>query len=179
MNRFKPPILVAAVGAGLLMMSQMPVSAQQSSLLTDGQVIKIKSHCSEVQATLSRVHANDALLRVNRGQIYELISSKLMARLNSRIALNSLDSSAFIDVSTDYERHMKDFRSAYQRYEVSLSDAMEIDCTEDPVKFYEQLSDARQKRTEVFASTQTIADDVKDYKKVFDEFAKSYQGESQ
>lgn len=162
-------VLTGAVFAG------GTVFAEDSSTITDLQLVQIRARCSEVKATLGRVHANDALLRVNRGQLYERLSTKLAAPLNSRIALNRLDGSALLTVTSQYDQHLNDFRTHYQTYEEQLSATMRIDCVNQPAKFYDSLQDARAKRQTVNESSQRLASDIAEYKQAFTEFARSYR----
>lgn len=149
----------------------------EDGTITDLQLVQIRSRCKEVQATLSRVHANDALLRVNRGQLYERLSTKLMVPLNSRIALNRLDGSSLLTITSSYEKHLGEFRLNYQAYEEQLSETMKVDCVKQPAKFYESLQVAREKRQTVYESAQSLAKDIAEYKQAFTEFAKSYREE--
>lgn len=175
MQHFRRPALFIIGSIVLFSMIQLPVNAQEEATsITDDQLVQIRSRCDEIQTTLGHVHANDALLRVNRGQLYELISTKLMARLNSRIALNRLDSSSLVTVAITYESHLKDFRSNYQVYEELLSDTIRTNCANQPVSFYDKLQATRQKRSDVYKNTQDLAQDVKAYREAFDLFAKPY-----
>jgi hypothetical protein len=142
---------------------------------TESQLVQIRTRCSEVQAALSRVHANDALLRVNRGQLYERLSTKLTVPLNSRIALNRLDGSTLLTTTSSYEQHLNDFRAHYQAYEENLSATMRIDCKKQPAKFYDSLQTAREKRQIVQESTHQLAKDIDEYKQAFTEFARPYR----
>ena len=93
-----------------------PLAAAQT-VMSDAHIEKIKANCLVAQNTLSRLHAADALLRVNRGQVYESISVKLMASMNSRIALNRLDGRDMVAVAASYEQELVDFRASYREYE--------------------------------------------------------------
>jgi len=152
------------------------VSAEDTVIMSDEQLTQIRNRCSEVQSTLSRVHANDALLRVNRGQVYERLSTKLMVPLNSRIAVNRLNGNSLLSVTSSYEQHLGDFRSRYQAYEEQLSATMKIDCKNQPAKFYDSLQNAREKRQSVNESAEGLAKDISDYKQAFDDFAQPYRG---
>lgn len=170
-SRLLAIVIFSIVGISLL---QLPVSAAEESSLTEVQIGKIRSQCSEIQTSLSQVHVNDALLRVNRGQLYELISTKLMAQLNSRIALNRLDSTKLVAAATTYERHLKEFRTNYQLYEEALSANIKIDCSKQPISFYDQLILVRAKRSDVVKSTKDLAHSINAYGLAFDEFKKPY-----
>ena len=171
-KRFSLFVLTLLVG-GVVLASNPALAEPQPA--TDQQLVQIRTRCSEVQAALSRVHANDALLRVNRGQLYERLSTKLTVPLKSRIALNRLDGSSLLSVTSSYEQHLNDFRAHYQVYEEQLSATMRINCAKQPAKFYESLQVAREKRQVVHASTQQLAKDITEYKQAFTEFARAYR----
>lgn len=174
MNYFKRLFLFIGFSLIVLGLVQVPVGAEESDSITDVQMVKIRSQCTDLQSTLNRVHVNDALLRVNRGQLYELLSTKLMARLNSRIALNRLDSTKLVAASTVYEQYLREFRANYQAYEEALSGTIKTNCVNQPVGFYDQLRDVRAKRLEVFKSTEKLESSIQAYKDAFDEFKQPY-----
>jgi len=149
--------------------------AEEPAPITDFQLTQIRVRCKEVQASLSRVHANDALLRVNRGQLYERLSTKLMVPMNSRIAVNRLDGSSLLSVTSSYDRHLGEFRVNYQAYEEQLSSTMRIDCAKQPASFYESLKSARDKRRSVYESAQQLGRDISDYRQAFTDFSQPYK----
>jgi hypothetical protein len=171
--------LVLAMIAFVLSLAAVPhvAMAETGSAATEQQLTQIRNRCSEVQASLSRVHSNDALLRVNRGQIYERISTKLMVPFNSRIALNRLDGSTLLTVTSSYEQHLSEFRLRYQAYEEQLSATMKTDCKKQAAKFYDGLKLAREKRQLVYESVQNLGKDISEYKKAFTDFAQVYRGD--
>lgn len=175
MKYFQRLLLFLAITLSAVGIIQTTAFADDGDTITDAQLVQIRTRCSEIQTMLSHVHANDALLRVNRGQLYERISTKLMAPLNSRIVLNKLDSTALVTVTTKYETDLKKFRATYQAYEELLSDTMKINCVNQPTRFYDNLQQARVKRSEVHRSTQDLTADIVEYKKAFDEFARPYK----
>lgn len=171
-KRFYGLMLATVLGGALLFGS---TTFAEDSTLTDSKIVQIRNRCSEIKVTLTRVHANDALLRVNRGQLYERLSTKLAAPLNSRIALNRLDGSSLLSVTSSYELNLNEFRTRYQAYEEQLSTTMRTDCVKQPASFYDNLQLARDKRRLVYESTQKLAGNIADYKQAFTEFAKSYR----
>lgn len=175
LKRLSLVLFVALLGS-VVLVSQDSLAADTPS---DSQLVQIRTRCSEIQATLSRVHANDALVRVNRGQLYERLSTKLAVPLNTRIAVNRLDGSSLLSVTSSYDVHLNEFRSLYQSYEEQLSDTMRINCVNQPAKFYESLQSAREKRQAVRESTGRLSADIADYKRAFTEFSSSYRGENQ
>jgi len=175
MKQFQRLVIGSLVALLCIGMMQAIVRAEGEDAVTDAQLAEISGRCSDIKVTLSRIHANDALVRVNRGQLYERISTKLMAPLNSRIALNRLDSSKLVSLTTSYESHLGEFRSSYQTYEVLLSGTMRINCASEPAKFYYSLQRAREERAQVYTHTQDLANDITEYKKAFDIFAEPYK----
>ena len=61
------------------------------TLLTERQLNLVRSNCATTKTVLERIRANDALVRINLGREYDALSTKLMAPMNSRIALNKLN----------------------------------------------------------------------------------------
>lgn len=153
--------------------------AEEIAPITDTQLVQIQTHCSEIKTALKQAHASDAIVRVNRGKLYERLSTKLMAPLNSRIALNRLDGTALLRVTSEYEKHLRAFRTSYQAYEEKMSELISINCTKQPAHFYNVLEDVRVRRGLVRENTETLARDVARYKTAFDEFASPYRGASQ
>lgn len=165
-------IIVASSAA--ITLGVLPIVRADSSEMDDAHIHRIQANCLIAQATLNRVHESDALLRVNRGQLYESISTKLMAALNSRIALNRRDDSKLSAITATYEQDLNTFRSNYQTYEEQLSAAMKIDCTKQPVAFYDAVALARTERNTVHESILTLNTEIKEYSSAFDEFKAAY-----
>ncbi len=143
---------------------------QTSLLLTDVQIAEIKTNCLSVQSTLERIHASDALARVNLGQQYETISTKLMAPMNSRIALNRLDGIELTKTTVEFNNELDRFRSMYQQYEQTILRATKINCSNQPVSFYDTVSLAREHRAEVRQSVDKMTVLTKQYGEQFDTF---------
>ncbi len=172
----KRSVLVGMIaGASLLALfvcSQ--VSRAQSPLMSEAHIERIRSNCTETKATLSQLHASDGLLRVNRGQVYESISTKLMATFNSRASLNRLDAVQLVAVASAYERELIAFRVDYKAYEQQMSDILKIDCTKQPVAFYDAIAEARDKRMKVRQRVVALTKQINEYKVAFDAFEKQY-----
>lgn len=148
----------------------------QDTPMTEAHIARIRANCVEAQTRLGQLHASDALLRVNRGQLYESISTKLMAPLNSRISLNHLDDVNLVTIAASYEGQLAYFRQSYQQYEEAMSRTLKINCTNQPVVFYDSVADTRAERKKVHESTVTLHETIGDYKDEFEEFAKQFTG---
>jgi hypothetical protein len=133
----------------LMTAASLSVAGLQNSSaieLTPEQTGLIKSNCTAIIGSLNQLHASDALLRVNRGQIYETLGTKIMNSFNNRLSNNSLDNKGLVAVTTSYQKALDTFRTDYQAYEQQLSATLRIDCFNEPGKFHEAIADARTKR---------------------------------
>ncbi len=151
------------------------VHAETSVAMSSEHVERIRNNCIEAQSSLSRLHASDALLRVNRGQLYESILTKLIAPFNGRAAGNRLDSALLVTSAVDYERELNQFRASYISYEESLSTVLAMNCTNQPVAFYDGVSDARVKRTIVHEHTKNLETIIQAYQSSFEVLAKTVE----
>lgn len=143
---------------------------EQADIVTDEQRSLIISNCSDLQATLNRIHQNDALARHDQGQLFRLISDKLMAPLNQRIASNQLDGSTLVLTTATYNTQYQNFYNAYKAYEQSLRTTLQIDCTKQPVVFYDSLTDARNKRALVHEAGAKLIQLAQQYRDEFTTF---------
>jgi hypothetical protein len=150
------------------------VKAEETAPMTETHIERIRSNCISAQSLLNQLHTSDALLRVDRGQLYELISTKRMAPFNSRVALNQLDSIGLPALALQYEQQLGIFRSNYQQYEEAMSKTLKINCTNQPVAFYDSLVDARTKRKLTHNSTVELNKLIQSYKAEFEVFAKKF-----
>ena len=143
--------------------------------MTDEHIARIKANCNAAKVTMSRLHASDALLRVNRGQLFESISTKLMVPFNSRMALNQLDSGKLVSITSGYGKELDNFRTDYQHYEEAMSQLLQMDCTKQPVAFYDGVTDVRTKRANVHARAEALQKATRDYKDAFEAFASTFK----
>ncbi len=165
--------LLVTLGLGALFYNS--ANAQSSNEITDAEISLIRTNCVSIQDTLNRVHASDALLRVNTGQVYESISTKLMEGFNSRVVGNNLNGAKLVSVSSDYKDALNKFRLDYIDYEEKMSLAMSTNCSKQPVAFYDAIAVARTKRKQVNADVKQLNGLINDYKKAVDEVESDYQ----
>ncbi|MFI5212745.1 MAG: hypothetical protein ACHQTE_02175 [Candidatus Saccharimonadales bacterium] len=151
------------------------VRAEASAPMTEAHIAQIRTNCVEAQTSLNQLHASDALLRVNRGQLYESISTKLMAPLNSRLILNRLDGLKLVSITTDYDRQLADFRTIYQQYEQAMSRTLAFDCRNQPVAFYDSLTDTRARRQQTHEASVTLENTIQKYGTEFETFADNFK----
>lgn len=155
----------------------LAVSAQ-NSVLSDQQIAQISSNCLTTKNTLAQLHASDALLRVNRGQVYESMYTKLIDRFNARVASNKLDHDDLSNTAQQYSSTLDTFRLDYQAYEEQLAKTLEIDCTKKPTQFYDGVILARIKRDQVHADVLKLNQYIDQYQLILDQFEQSYNQSS-
>ena len=145
--------------------------------MTDAHIQRIKASCLQARANLYQLHASDGLLRVNRGELYQSFSSKLMVPFNSRVALNQLDSGKLVSITSQYSKQLDGFINTYRDYERAMSQVLELDCTKQPVAFYDGVADAREKRRKVYTHSEALRKLTRDYREAFDIFARDFKEE--
>lgn len=172
MNR----VLVVVAACGVLLVTAFAssaVSAQEA--LSEAHVERIRQNCVAAQTTLGQLHASDGLLRVNRGPLYENISTKLMAPLNSRIAYDRLGGLELAATSLEYDRQLDVFRASYKQYEESMTRMLRVNCTNQPREFYEGVRTTRELREKLHADTAALTELLKRYKAEFEVFAQEFE----
>lgn len=153
-------------------------ASAQSVPMTDQQIEQIRNSCSSTKNTLNQLHSSDALLRVNRGQIYESMSTKLMDKFNGRVANNGLNNSNLLSVTGSYNVALDAFRNDYITYEQQLTSAINIDCSKQPVAFYDAIALARVGRDQVHVDVVKLNQLIDQYQLAIDQFGKDYQANS-
>lgn len=143
--------------------------------LTPGQAEQVRTNCLSIKNSLNQLHASDALLRVNRGQVYESMASKLMDNFNNRLAINSLDNKAMNTVTTNYRTALNNFRSDYIAYEQKLSSALRIDCSAQPNSFHNTVLEARKLRQTVHEDVLKLHRLIDDYRSAVGDFLLNYE----
>lgn len=147
----------------------------QTVPMTDQQVELIRNGCTSTKSTLNQLHSSDALLRVNIGQIYESMSAKLMENFNSRVALNNYDGVSLVVATTSYQQLLDSFRTDYMIYEKQLSSAISIDCSSQPVSFYDAVALAKIKRELVHNDVIALNQSLDQYNLVLGQFENDNQ----
>lgn len=173
MRRLSFLAIASVLSLGVLLSFAVPnVSAED---LTPEQTERVKLNCVSIKNTLSQLHASDALLRVNRGQVYESVGSKLMDTFNARLANNRLDNKAMTTVTANYRTALNNFRNDYIAYEQKLSDAIKIDCIARPNTFHTALEEARTLRLKVHEDVLKLHRYIDDYRTSVSDFLLNYE----
>lgn len=150
-------------------------ASAETAPMTSSQIDQIRNNCVSAKNTLNQLHASDALLRVNRGQIFESMSTKLMDRFNSRVANNGYNNAGLISVSRNYGAMLDTLRLDYKTYEEHLSTAINVDCWNQPAAFYDAVAMARTLRNVVHADVVKLNQYIDQYTSAIIQFEKDYQ----
>lgn len=153
-------------------------NASATVVLSQDQIEAITSSCITIQRNLQRLQQTDRLLRVNMGQNYDSIARRLMAPLNSRIALNGLDGVNLAKTTVDFNAQFTVFQHDYSKYDDTLSAAMAVNCQQHPVDLYNQIVNARVARQTVYDDTQKLDALLKTYKEQFEAFSAAHLAQS-
>ncbi len=167
--------IALAFAASFFMSVPATIHAQSAQNLTDEQKQRISTNCVSIKNSLSQLHASDALLRVNRGQMYESMATKLMDRFNTRLSGNNLDAKAMTGVTSSYRSTLASFRTHYISYEQKLSETMRIDCTKEPSAFHSAVLTTRELRTKVHEDVTKLHDLIDDYRSSVGDFLLNYK----
>jgi len=158
-----------------LLLSTLGLKNTSAADLTDEQLARINANCLTIKGSLNQLHASDALLRVNRGQIYESMGTKLMNNFNGRLGSNGLDNKGLTAVTDSYQTALSTFRADYQTYERQLSVAIRVDCTKDAMGFHDAIEDARIKRAKVHTDVQRLHQYIDDYRLSINDFMLNFE----
>lgn len=143
--------------------------------MTEAHIQRIKASCVQARANLYQLHASDGLLRVNRGELFQSLTNKMMVPFNSRVALNQLDSGKLVSITSQYGKELNQFVSTYRTYEEAMTDVLDLDCTKQPVAFYDGVADARKKRQQVYTHAEALRRLAREYRDAFDVFAREFK----
>lgn len=138
--------------------------------LSDEQLGRIQANCLSIKGSLNQLHATDGLLRVNRGQLYESLGTRLMNNFNSRLGNNGLDNKGLVAVTQGYKSAQTTFINDYISYEQQLSSVIRIDCAKEPRVFHDAVESARVKRAAVHTDVVRLHQYIDDYRSAVSDF---------
>ena len=136
-----------------------------SDITPEKQAIIVES-CVGAQTVLQRIQHNDAATRVNRGQGYETLVSRLMTPLNSRTTSGGYNNSAslMVDTTKRYQQSLESFKDNYKQYDNALSASLKVKCKTDPTKFYGYLEEARKQRQALAVDVSNLSGLIAEYR---------------
>jgi outer membrane murein-binding lipoprotein Lpp len=150
------------------------IASAQNDVPTDAQIQLVQNNCLSLKSTLNQLHASDALLRVNMGQLYESMAIKLMNGFNGRIENNNLNNNSLASETKSYNAILDNFRDDYQAYEQQLSAAINTDCQNHPASFYNSISLAQTYRDKVHTDVLKLNQSINQYQSAVDQFESDY-----
>lgn len=164
-NMFKKISILGLAVLTVFVFSQISY-AQAANLSSEKESI-IKQTCVSAQTVLQRIQHNDAATRVNRGQGYETIASRLMVPLNTRATSNEYNNSAplLIDTTKNFQQALENFKENYENYDNAVSAALRTKCQDKPADFYGYVEDARNERQKVSNDITNLAGLIGEYRK--------------
>lgn len=169
MRRFASILILSVVVLSSSLLWASFASAQSQTVLTSEQEEQIKANCTSIKGSLNQLHASDAVLRVNRGQIYQSMARNLMDNFNNRLGSNGLDNKAMLTVTGNYRIAFTKFNTDYISYEQKVSQILRADCTNQPAQFYRFIEEARELRG-------IVHEDVKKMHQLIDDYRTSVNG---
>ncbi len=173
--KYLPRFLIVALAIiGLASVYSATAQAQMTEL-TDEQRARVVTNCVSIKNTLNQLKATDALLRVNRGQVYEALSSKLMDRFNSRLDNNDLEIKGFVSLKSSYDDQLDTFRSDYDQYARQLGVAIAVDCAKEPDAFHRAIESARTKRALLHEDVKRLHGSIDDYRSGVVDFRTNFE----
>lgn len=156
-------VVVAVITANLGVVRAISVPV----MLNNDQIEYIRNNCADTQIVMRNLHATDALARINMVQHYTALSTRMMAPMNSRVALNKLDGVELTKITVSFNEELEHFRSAqglYPDYERTMSNAISMKCYDQPVEFYDNLNLVLKKRAGLRESVDKLKNLLKQYR---------------
>jgi len=139
----------------------------QKTVLTPDQASSIIANCTPIKNRLDQLHVNDALLRVNRGQLYETVYSKLILQFNKRAQSNNYDISMLQMTTEKFSAQLENFRKDYRAYEQQLDETIKQGCSNGAQSFVDNIDTAREYRNKVY-------EDIKQLNSTLDEYSTNF-----
>lgn len=134
---------------------QAAVFAQASVNLSSEKIEAIRTRCSNSQFALQQIEKRDAVSRINRGRAYDQMIRQVSA-FNSRFAYNKINMPDLVQITSDLQTAINDFRTSYDTYDNDITKALEVDCKQDPSLYYGYIVQARGDRAKIGEKVKTI-----------------------
>ena len=136
----------------------------------------IRTNCNAARSMLQRIVSSEKTSRINRGQSYDR-TSKLFANFAERLRQNRIDNQKFVNLTNEFNSAAANFRSNYDDYKNSIDTVINSECSSRPGDFYNDLTNARNKRQKVNDEIRNLKEITERYKSAVSELSKSLYGE--
>ena len=114
--------------------------------LTDVQINTIIDHCDTMKDNLKSLQRVDSRTRVYLGRYYETILTNFITPLNLRLVENNFSNPALLENQTNFANRRNVFVTDFILYQQALEELVNVNCKNEPVRFYEKLLVARERR---------------------------------
>ena len=153
-------------GVSVVNATENDIVSETSSLLSSGMRATVVDHCDAIRESLKTVQKKDRQTRVYLGRIYETILNKFVTPLNLRLVENNMPNQDLLNNQSKFAEKRALFMSDYVSYQQVLEETILIDCKNEPEKFYEKLSLARDRRKAVSRDVARLRDLVTEQIKI-------------
>ena len=147
-------IKIVSFVLAIILVFSPSASAVDHRELSEEEIGSISQNCSSIKVRLQRVQKDDARNRVFLGTQYETIASKLMLNLNLRLVKNGMASASLAEQQTTFMSERDRFKNDFIGYSQEFENLLNMNCKDEPIKFYRQLEIVRSKRADVNYSMQ-------------------------
>ena len=124
--------------------------------LDDNRIGAISQNCSIIKERLRRIESVGAKSRVYLGTQYESIYSGLMSNFSLRLMRNGIAKQDIADQQAAFQSERERFRNDFIGYSQELQSLIDMDCKNEPIKFYRQLEKTRKKRADITKSMERM-----------------------
>ena len=124
--------------------------------LDENRIGAISQNCSIIKERLRRIESVGAKSRVYLGTQYESIYSGLMSNLSLRLMRNGIANQDIADQQATFQSERERFRKDFIGYSQELQSLINIDCKNEPIKFYRKLETTRKKRADIMKSIERM-----------------------
>ena len=119
---------------------------ENEPLITTEQKNTIIDHCDTMKDSLKSLQRTDSRARVYLGRYYETILTNFITPLNLRLVENNISNSKLLDNQTNFVSRRSSFVNDYILYQQALEELVNVNCKNEPERFYEKLLMARDRR---------------------------------
>ena len=172
-------VLMGLVAFGFLLAPVATAQTNQGQLKPDNEGIftHITMDCFHFKLKLSKVHERDGVMRVSLGQAYDSLSSKLITKLNTKIASQNLDGGKLLAHAAAFQKEHAAFIDSYKTYEFAMNHLLKSDCRTQSQQFYLELKTVQSMRQEVHQRVGKLQRIANDYYVAFEAFEASLPGQ--
>lgn len=148
---------------------------EEEPIITDIQKNTIVDHCDTIKDSLKSLQRVDSRTRVYLGRYYETILTNFITPLNLRLVENNISNSALLDNQTNFAAKRTNFVNDFITYQQALEELVNINCKNEPERFYEKLIVVREKRKAVNKDVTKLRGLTDEQKKLVEELRNGQQ----